>query len=110
MIEAMYGVEFLSNEMAFAYGVVVLQKDRVLGGDTSFIYVGDYEVHNKVLYAKINCTNYREVLPPLFGDLNKVNLILEGTINDSDFTIQGRVVESPEQFITIKFTRVAELL
>ena len=37
MLEAMWGVEFGSNQDG-GYGVVILETGRILGGDSSFIY------------------------------------------------------------------------
>jgi len=36
MIEALYGIEFVSNVDDSGYGVAVLETDRMLGGDSFF--------------------------------------------------------------------------
>lgn len=108
MIEAMYGVEFVSNEMA-GYGVAVLETGRIFGGDSSFVYVGSYEVTNGIVTVQVKCTNDRDLLPSVFGELKEFNLSLQGTINDKEFILQGHMVENPSQSIGIKLTRRAEL-
>jgi len=108
MIEAMYGVEFVSQEMS-GYGVAVLETGRILGGDTSFVYIGSYEVTNGIVSAQVKCTNDRDVLPSVFGDIKEFNLDLQGTLNDKEFILQGHMVENPNLSIGIKLTRRAEL-
>ena len=112
MIEAMYGITFVSNtdnNNNGGYGVVVLETGRVLGGDSSFIYVGNYVVENGTIKAEVKCTNDRESLDSIFGNLKEFNLNLEGEINNKEFIVNGYMVENPEQQIAVKFTRRAEL-
>jgi len=56
MIEALYGVEFVSNMDNGGYGVAVLETGRIFGGDSSFVFVGKYEVKNRILHANVKCT------------------------------------------------------
>ncbi|WP_289283443.1 MULTISPECIES: GrlR family regulatory protein [unclassified Methylophaga] len=49
MIEALYGVEFESNMNDAGYGVVVLETERILGGDSSFVFVGNYKLENGII-------------------------------------------------------------
>lgn len=57
MIEALYGLEFVSNMQDGGYGVAILETGRIFGGDSSFVYIGDYEVKNGTVYASVKCTN-----------------------------------------------------
>jgi hypothetical protein len=109
MLEALYGLEFESNLNDGGYGVVVLETGRVLGGDSSFVYVGSYEVKNGVVKAKVKCTNDRKSLASVFGDIDEFNLHLEGTPSPKQFTLQGHMIEDPSKRIAVKFTRRAEL-
>ena len=109
MIEALYGVEFVSNMNNGGYGVAVLETGRILGGDSSFVFVGKYEVKNGIAHANVKCTNDREMLQSIFGDLKEFNLQLEGTPNESEFILQGHMLENPEMKVGVKLTRRAEL-
>ena len=109
MIEALYGVEFVSNMNNGGYGVAVLETGRILGGDSSFVFVGDYEVKNGIVHANIKCTNDRETLESIFGDLKEFNLHLEGAPNEKEFILQGNMLENPDMKIAVKLTRRAEL-
>lgn len=109
MLEAMYGIEFTSNMNDGGYGVVILETGRILGGDSSFVYVGTYEVNNGVVHADIKCTNDRQFLQSVFGDVKEFNLHLEGKPEHKGFILQGHMIEDPAKKISIKLTRRAEL-
>lgn len=109
MLEAMYGLEFVSNADDGGYGVVVLETGRVFGGDSSFVYIGSYKVENGILKAEVKCTNDRKLLQSIFGDIKEFNLRLEGKPQHDEFILQGYMVEKPSMKIGVKFTRRAEL-
>ncbi len=109
MLEAMYGVEFVSNMDDGGYGVVILETGRILGGDSSFVFVGNYEVKNGIFIADIKCTNDRNTLLSIFGDITEFNLHLEGKPKHNEFVVQGHMKENPEMKIAVKLTRRAEL-
>jgi len=109
MIEAMYGIEFVSNMNDGGYGVIILETGRVLGGDSSFMFVGNYEIKNGTILADVKCTNDRGTLQSIFGDFKEFNLHLEGVPENSEFTLQGYMKENPELKIAVKLTRRAEL-
>lgn len=109
MIEALYGVEFVSNMNDGGYGVAVLETGRILGGDSSFVFVGDYEVKNGKVHAKVKCTNDREMLQSIFGDIKEFTLQLEGVPDEKEFILQGHMLENSNMKIGVKLTRRAEL-
>lgn len=113
MIEAMYGVEFHSNVGDFGFGVVVLETGRVLGGDSSCVYVGSYHAENGTLKAHVEVTNDRKTLASIFGDIDRFHLNcsakIEGDGFPREFVMHGEMVENPAMKIAVKFTRRAEL-
>jgi hypothetical protein len=111
MLEALYGVEFVSNMNDGGYGVVVLETGKILGGDSSFVFIGKYEVNNSVMDAQVKVTNDRKILPSIFGDVDEFTLILSGSPDPEhqEFLLEGHMLENPEMKIGIKLTRRAEL-
>jgi hypothetical protein len=111
MLEALYGVEFQSNQNDGGYGCVVLETGRILGGDSSFVFVGSYEQKNGVIEAEIKCTNDRKLLQSIFGDLNEFTLKVKGIpdTEHKEFIVQGYMVENPTMKVGVKLTRRAEL-
>jgi hypothetical protein len=124
MIEAMYGVEFVSNVNDLqpggraiddmGYGVVIFETGKILGGDSSYVYVGKYRTENGVLKVNVKVTNDRKVLTSIFGDLDEFHLYGEATLKAGEyqikeFIVHGEMVEHPAMKIAVKFTRRAEL-
>ena len=50
-VEALYSVEFVSNQRIVGTGVAVLETQRILGGDSQYTYVGEYKVENGAFSA-----------------------------------------------------------
>jgi len=109
MTEAMYGIEFSSNEGNSGYGVLVLETDRVFGGDSSFVYIGSYHVDNGILSAEVKCTNDRKESDSIFAGMDEFTIRVKGIPNDEEFVLKGHVVEAPAKTIEVKLTRRAEL-
>ncbi|MDO8931088.1 MAG: GrlR family regulatory protein [Rhodocyclaceae bacterium] len=108
-VEAMYGVEFVSSMDIGGYGVLVLETGRVFGGDSSFTFIGDYEIESHILKANVKCTNDRNVLTSVFGNIKEFNLKLEGKVEEKEFLLNGYMAENPSMEISVKLTRRAEL-
>jgi len=71
--------------------------------------VGNYEFTNGLVSANIKCTNDRNLLQSVFGDIKEFNLHLEGKPEHNEFILQGYMVENPLKEIAVKLTRRAEL-
>lgn len=109
MIEALWGIEFVSNRPDGGYGVLVLETGRVLGGDSSFVFVGNYEVNNGVIRAEAKCTNDRGTLESIFGNIKEFTVVLEGPVDQKEMILNGYMKENPENKLAVKLTRRAEL-
>ena len=101
MLEAMYGIEFVSNNDG-GYGVAIFETGRIFGGDSSFVYVGDYTLEHGVLRVNVKCTNDRGSLPSIFGNIKEFNLRLEGQPEHREFILQGHMVEDQTKKIGVK--------
>ncbi|GAC1505641.1 MAG: hypothetical protein NVS2B14_17860 [Chamaesiphon sp.] len=110
MIEAMYGVEFQSNQLGInsGYGVAIFETDRIFGGDSSFVYIGKYKIQNGTLKVTVKVTNDRKIMSSVFG-VDEFTLYGEGTLSRNEFTLEGYMQENPAMKIVAKFTRRAEL-
>lgn len=108
-IEAFYRIEFEAEGMGG--GVVVLKKGRILGGDSSFTYIGKYELEGEVVSAEVKCKNDGRSLNSVFAD-NEIEftLYLEGTVDDYEsFVLEGHKSKDQSQGIRIRLNRRAEL-
>ena len=89
----------------------MFETERIYGGDSSFIYIGNYKMENKKISAEVKCINLREVLESVFADNeNKFDLYLEGTVeNHKSFVLEGYKSEDQSKKIIVKLDRLAEL-
>lgn len=109
MLEALWSVEFVSNVQGYGAGVAVFETGRILGGDASFYYVGNYKVENGTLIAEIKVVNYRGEPNSIFGPLKEFTLHVSGKPQSPEFEVAGNMAERPELHILIRLTRRAEL-
>jgi hypothetical protein len=111
MLEALWSVEFISNLGSLGTGVAVLETDRILGGDSTFMYVGDYHVVNGMVESEIKVTKYSNVinLPSIFGQLHEFNVKVSGKVDRESMIFTGHLLENPSLQVTIKMVRRVEL-
>jgi len=111
MIEGIWSVDFDTNLGMYGYGVAVFEKKRVLGGDSSMIYVGSYEIdQNNIVHCKIYIQKYinNPNMVSTLG-LDNFNLDVAGIVNQEEIVLSGHVVEDTSRKITINAIRRAEL-
>jgi len=112
--EALWSVMFQSNVQDASAGnigggVVVLETDRVLGGDGTFVYIGDYKITAGTITVNLTVDKYNEFTESVFGNIDHFHLNLEGEYNDIEFELHGTMAEDSSREIRIKCARVAEL-
>jgi hypothetical protein len=75
-------------------GVDVFENNRIFGGNSSMIYVGNYEIdHENILHCKISVNKYASI-PGLVStlDLDNFNLNVSGRANHVEMVLSGYVV------------------
>ena len=109
MIEALWAVYFVApTHNDYGAGVVVLENGTARGGDSNYFYVGNFRVKDDVLTANVSINHYADQLNNIFGPVQKINVVLTGTIGYEEFTLTGNSVET-NQPILVKFRRIAEI-
>jgi len=110
MLEALWSVEFLSGTtLRQGAGVIVLETSRAFGGDSSYFYVGGYQLIHDTLKADVKVTHYFGPTISVFGPRQQFTLKLEGKIAEHTFSLHGYLVEQPELKITVQLTKRADL-
>lgn len=110
MIDALWSLEFESNQQRAGNGVVVLKDGRVLGGDSMMLYDGRYTVEDGQVYALIQVSTYapRGELQSTVG-LRAFTLDLKGPLDDNTMDFTGFVTQDPHRKLTVHAQRRAEL-
>ncbi len=111
MIEALWSVEFGSNLGSIGAGIAVFETGRILGGDSAFMYIGNYKTENGTVHSDIHVTKYNNLshMQSIFGPLTSFHIKVSGKSDQKSMVLTGVVVEQPQLQITIKATRRAEL-
>jgi hypothetical protein len=114
MLEAVWSVDFISNERraesGIAGGVILLEKGRMFGADSNYFYLGTYETREGKISAQVNIKNFTGITSLIFGEgLPEFSVQAEGTISDDSFVIQGHLIENADYEFGIVFKRLAEL-
>lgn len=109
MLEALWSVEFSTSMQMAGAGVVVLETNRIFGGDSSYFYIGSYEVKDGTINAEITFKHYNGPLNSVFGPHKEGVVKLSGTIARAGFDLFGSLINNPMAKITTRLTRRAEL-
>jgi len=110
MIEALWSVEFFSNNQGFGAGVAVLETGRILGGDGQYTYVGSYHVDpGGIGQARVKVSHYAGGPHSIFGPAKEFTLVLTGRPEHAGFEMRGSIEGKAQLQTNIRFTRRAEL-
>ena len=108
-IEAMWTARFQSNKGAFGAGIVVLETERVFGGDSQYYYVGDYGVDGNQIFIRLTVTHYANDVDSIFGPLREFTVALKGEMNEKEMDLKGQANQDDDLQIHLIMRRVAEL-
>jgi len=97
MVDGLWTAEFGSSTGVFGGGVAVFRDGKILGGDATYYYVGDYLVSGKEFKATLRVSPYMEGAQSVFGTVGKsLTLELEGSfVDERQLIAKGRAREVP---------------
>lgn len=110
MVEGLWSVRFFADEQPHGAGVVILQAGRVFGGDSSFMYRGNYQMSSDLIHL------YLDIDKHYFAEGNSLDLPdsyqleLNGTPGGNTFTVEGHVVGHPERKVRVEWQKESDLL
>jgi hypothetical protein len=109
-LEALWSVEFVSNQPGIGAGVAIFETGRVFGGDSQYYYLGTCEVDgNGVAHADVTATHFWGPMSSIFGPARQVHLRLTGKVAAPVMMLEGSLVEDPSRKVMVRLTRQAEL-
>lgn len=112
-IEGLWSLFFRSNVGGEGGGVVILETGRILGGDVSYYYVGDYEVDRGQVTGNVRVTHYQGEPRSIFGQATQFNLRIAGALSGTQIgdinTVTGEIVGHPQLKMDVLLTKRAEL-
>lgn len=96
-----------------AGGIVVLETNRIFGGDSLLYYVGGHSVKDRRVKGVVRVVNYGGPEPALtvFGDYVRDREVGFDLLWDGDERMSGKIwrVEAPEIKLAVELTKRADL-
>lgn len=109
MIEGFWTVEFVAT-VSYAGGVAVLIEGQVLGGDSSYMYTGNYALDGTQMKATIDATPFVKGAQSVFGHPGvRFQLDLQGHVANGVIEAEGHIVGQKALAIRMRLTKRAEL-
>jgi hypothetical protein len=110
-MNGLWTAEFGTSSGMFGGGVAVFRDGKIMGGDGTYYYIGEYNLIGKALKARMKISPFIEGAESVFKTRHRVlTLELEGSlINESLATAQGRALEMPHLNFAVKLTKQAEV-
>ena len=112
-VEGLWSLFFQSNVGREGGGVVVLETGRILGGDMSYLYIGDYKVDRGHMAGNVRVTHYQGEPYSIFGQATEFDLKISGGFSETQVgsinTLAGEVVGRRNLKMGVRMTKRAEL-
>jgi len=108
-MEGFWTAEFGSSVGIFGGGVAFFQNRKIMGGDSSYFYMGEYTLAGNDFRAKIEVSPFIQGVPSVFGTAGqKFTLELVGSMEGQDRIVaQGQRRDMPGVTFGVKLTKRA---
>jgi len=108
-MDGLWTAEFGSSTGIFGGGVAVFRDGKILGGDATYYYIGEYTLKGDSLKATLRISPFIEGAESVFKTAGRdLTLDLEGSLTSKDQAIaQGHPRGTPDLNFGAKLTRRA---
>ena len=108
MVEGFWIVQFEAVQGGGG-GVLVLTKGRIFGGDSGYLYLGEYQADQKYLKGRVKVQQFLAGVPNVLGISGDFELDLAGTLEGDTIKATASLVTQAGSGLAIKLTRMGEL-
>jgi len=109
MINGLWTVEFISTIKRYGKGVIIINDERILGGDDGYYYSGKGNVTGNKIEAIINCIKYDQNSISIFGNIDHFQLKIQGEIDEYQLKAKGTIINNPQAVIEVVGTKREDL-
>jgi len=93
MFDGLWILEFSSTINRYGRGVLVINKNRLLGGDDAYYYSGNCKIDGDKIEGSVRVIRYDPLAPSVFGDdLDHFKILFKGKIDKYSFSAIGTLV------------------
>jgi hypothetical protein len=106
-MDGLWTAEFGSSTGIFGGGVAVFRDGKILGGDATYFYIGEYSVKGKTFIATLRVSPFIEGAESVFKTVGRdLVLIMTGSLTDEGRAIgQGHPQGMPHLNFGVKLTK-----
>jgi len=107
-MDGLWTAEFASSAGIFGGGVAVFQNGKILGGDGTYFYTGEYELRGDRFEATLNVSPFIDGAESVFRTVGRVlTLELAGSVTDEGrlAVAQGHPREMANLNFGVKLTK-----
>ena len=106
-MEGLWTAEFGSSTGMFGGGVAVFRDGRIMGGDGTHYYLGEYRLHENMFVSKLTIFPFIPGAKSVFGTVGQIlTLELTGVLSGADeATAQGYPVGMPQARFGVKLKK-----
>ena len=108
-MDGLWVVEFTSTLGLFGRDVMVLNGERVLGGDVGYYYSGQCTLEENRIKAKVDVIRFDTNSVSIFGDIESFTLVFDGTITGTDFQARATSDSFPNIAMEVKGSKREDL-
>jgi hypothetical protein len=109
-VEALWTIEFETASRWTNGGVVVLQRDRLFGGDSSYYFTGTYRVSGQSVTADLHATHYHGQLLSAYGDpAREIDVKIEAEMAKDARSISGQALRLGYPAINLRMKRRVDI-
>jgi hypothetical protein len=107
MVDGFYTAKFRTHGEVEGAGVVLMRGGKLLGGDNSYKYVGNYVECEGEMKVTVRADRFAPGIS-VFGDFDKLELTFIATIIDNGVKFTGTLVDSLDQKLEVVLERQPE--
>lgn len=104
---ALWSIEFVDNHEHDGGAMVVLYRNRVLGGNNAFTYIGEYSLKGDIIHFDVQIKRFKENVPGIYKDNFRVKA--RGKYHDLEFIVTGSPDDDDDFILAVKFHRQHEI-
>jgi hypothetical protein len=105
-MDGLWTAEFGSTTGTFAGGVAVFQGGRILGGDSTYFYIGSYTIKGQQFEATLKSSPFVEGARSVFNTTGQdLTLHLSGSLSGDQALAQGSAKEVPALKFAVRLTK-----
>jgi len=105
--EALWSFEFIDNQEHHGGGIAVFYRDRIMGGNSSFTYTGNYKLRGDEILCQVNVKRFNGKETGIYKDDYILNM--KGKFHDLEFIVTGSPDDNDDLIFAVQCTRQGEI-